>query len=58
MWLVPSPVCRAVQGMPIIIMFPLAFLSNAFVPVSTILAWLRTVTTINPVSHVVPPCGT
>ncbi|MDH6222130.1 ABC transporter permease [Streptomyces pseudovenezuelae] len=43
----------AVQGMSMMIMFPLAFLSNAFVPVSTLPAWLRAVTTINPVSHVV-----
>jgi ABC-2 type transport system permease protein len=43
----------AVQGMSMMIMFPLAFLSNAFVPVSTLPAWLRAVTTINPVSRVV-----
>jgi ABC-2 type transport system permease protein len=43
----------AVQGMSMMIMFPLAFLSNAFVPVDTLPGWLRTVTTINPVSHVV-----
>jgi len=43
----------AVQGMSMMIMFPLAFLSNAFVPVSTLPAWLRTFTKINPVSHVV-----
>ena len=43
----------AVQGMSMLIMFPLAFLSNAFVPVSTLPGWLQTVTRINPVSHVV-----
>jgi len=43
----------AVQGMSMMIMFPLTFLSNAFVPVNTLPGWLRTVTTINPVSHVV-----
>ena len=43
----------AVQGMSMMIMFPLAFLSNAFVPVSTLPGWLQTVTRINPVSHVV-----
>ena len=35
------------------IMFPLAFLSNAFVPVSTLPGWLQTVTRLKPVSHVV-----
>jgi ABC-2 type transport system permease protein len=43
----------AVQGMSMMIMFPLAFLSNAFVPVDTLPGWLQTVTRINPVSHVV-----
>ena len=43
----------AVQGMSMMIMFPLAFLSNAFVPVSTLPGWLQTVTSLNPVSHVV-----
>jgi len=43
----------AVQGMSMMIMFPLAFLSNAFVPVDTLPGWLRTVTQVNPVSHVV-----
>jgi ABC-2 type transport system permease protein len=43
----------AVQGMSMMIMFPLAFLSNAFIPVNTLPGWLQTVTRINPVSHVV-----
>jgi ABC-2 type transport system permease protein len=43
----------AVQGMSIMIMFPLAFLSNAFVPVDTLPGWLQAVTRVNPVSHVV-----
>jgi ABC-2 type transport system permease protein len=43
----------AVQGMSMMIMFPLAFLSNAFVPVSTLPGWLQTVTRVNPISHVV-----
>ncbi len=43
----------AVQGMSMMIMFPLAFLSNAFVPVDTLPGWLQTVTRINPVSHVI-----
>ncbi len=43
----------AVQGMSMMIMFPLAFLSNAFVPVDTLPGWLQVVTRVNPVSHVV-----
>jgi ABC-2 type transport system permease protein len=43
----------AVQGLSMMIMFPLAFLSNAFVPVNTLPGWLQTVTRVNPVSHVV-----
>ena len=43
----------AVQGMSMTVMFPLVFLSNAFVPVDTLPGWLQTVTRVNPVSHVV-----
>lgn len=43
----------AVQGMSMMIMFPLAFLSNAFVPVDTLPGWLQALTRVNPVSHVV-----
>jgi ABC-2 type transport system permease protein len=43
----------AVQGMSMMIMFPLAFLSNAFVPVKTLPGWLQTLTSVNPVSNVV-----
>ncbi len=43
----------AVQGTSMMIMFPLAFLSNAFVSVSTLPGWLQAVTRVNPVSHVV-----
>jgi ABC-2 type transport system permease protein len=43
----------AVQGMSMTLMFPLVFLSNAFVPVSTLPGWLRAVTRVNPVSYVV-----
>ena len=44
---------RAVQGISMMIMFPLTFLSNAFVPVETLPTWLRWFVTLNPVSHVV-----
>ena len=43
----------AVQGMSMMIMFPLAFLSNAFGPVDSLPGWLQVVTRVNPVSHVV-----
>ena len=42
-----------VQGISMMIMFPLTFLSNAFVPVDTLPGWLQTFVKINPVSHVV-----
>jgi ABC-2 type transport system permease protein len=44
---------QAVQGYSIMVMFPLTFLSNAFVPASTLPGWLEAFTKINPVSHVV-----
>lgn len=43
----------AVQGMSMMILFPLTFLSNAFVPVDTLPGWLQTFVDANPVSHVV-----
>jgi ABC-2 type transport system permease protein len=43
----------SVQGISLIILFPLTFLSNAFVPVDTLPGWLRTFVSLNPVSHVV-----
>jgi ABC-2 type transport system permease protein len=44
---------QAVQGMSMMILFPLTFLSNAFVPVDTLPGWLETFVNINPVSHLV-----
>ena len=44
---------QSVQGMSMMIMFPLTFLSNAFVPEDTLPGWLQTFVQINPVSHVV-----
>jgi len=44
---------RAVQGISMMIMFPLTFLSNAFVPVDTLPGWLAAFVQVNPVSHVV-----
>ncbi len=44
---------QSVQGISMMIMFPLTFLSNAFVPASTLPGWLRAFVDVNPVSHVV-----
>lgn len=44
---------QSVQGISMMIMFPLTFLSNAFVPTETMPSWLEAFVTVNPVSHVV-----
>ncbi|MGO9907582.1 MAG: ABC transporter permease [Solirubrobacteraceae bacterium] len=44
---------QAVQGLSMLILFPLTFLSNAFVPVRTLPPALQTFVNINPVSHLV-----
>ncbi|WDL97250.1 ABC transporter permease [Alicyclobacillus sp. ALC3] len=43
----------SVQGIAMLILFPLTFLSNAYVPVSTMPKWLQGFVNINPVSHLV-----
>lgn len=43
----------SVQGVSMMILFPLTFLSNAFVPVDTMPGWLQTFVGVNPVSHLV-----
>ncbi|OMF23262.1 GntR family transcriptional regulator [Paenibacillus sp. FSL H8-0548] len=43
----------SVQGISMIILFPLTFLSNAFVPVDTMPNWLQWFVNINPISHLV-----
>lgn len=43
----------SVQGISFIILFPLTFLSNAFVPADTMPSWLQWFVNINPVSHLV-----
>jgi ABC-2 type transport system permease protein len=43
----------AVHGISMIILFPLTFLSNAFVPVETMPDWLQWFVHLNPVSHLV-----
>jgi ABC-2 type transport system permease protein len=44
---------RSVQGMSMLILFPLTFLSNAFVPVTTLPGWLQAFVKVNPISHMV-----
>ncbi|CAN5439598.1 ABC transporter permease [soil metagenome] len=44
---------QSVQGISMMIMFPLTFLSNAFVPVDTLPGWLAAFVKVNPVSHIV-----
>ena len=44
---------QGVQGISLMVMFPLTFLSNAFVPTDTMPGWLRAFANINPVSHVI-----
>jgi ABC-2 type transport system permease protein len=44
---------QGVQGISLMVMFPLTFLSNAFVPIDTMPSWLRAFATVNPVSHVI-----
>lgn len=43
----------AVQGVSMLIMFPLTFMSNAFVPVETMPGWLQGFVKANPISHLV-----
>ncbi|MGA8246022.1 MAG: ABC transporter permease [Nocardioides sp.] len=44
---------QGVQATSLMIMFPLTFLSNAFVPTRTMPGWLRAFADANPVSHVI-----
>jgi ABC-2 type transport system permease protein len=44
---------RMVQGLSMLVLFPLTFLSNAFVPVKTLPGWLQAFVKVNPVSHLV-----
>ncbi len=43
----------SVQGISLIVLFPLTFLSNAFVPASTLPDWLQVFVKFNPISHLV-----
>lgn len=43
----------SVQGISMLILFPLTFLSNAFVPVDTLPTWLQWFVNVNPISHLI-----
>ncbi len=43
----------SVQGISFMVLFPLTFLSNAYVQTSTMPGWLRWFADVNPVSHVI-----
>ncbi|QHT62237.1 ABC transporter permease [Paenibacillus lycopersici] len=43
----------SVQGISMLVLFPLTFLSNAFVPADTMPDWLQFFVKINPISHLV-----
>ncbi len=42
-----------VQGVSMLVLMPLTFVSNALVPIDTMPGWVRTLASINPVSHLV-----
>jgi ABC-2 type transport system permease protein len=44
---------QGVQATSLMIMFPLTFISNAFVPTSSMPTWMQAFADINPVSHVI-----
>jgi ABC-2 type transport system permease protein len=44
---------RGVQGIAFLILFPLTFLSSAFVPTETMPGWLQAFVRINPVTHII-----
>lgn len=44
---------QGVQGLSMMILFPLTFLSNAYVPVKSLPGWLQAFVNVNPVSHIV-----
>jgi len=43
----------AVQGISFLVLFPLTFLSNAYVPEKTMPEWLQWFVQVNPVTHLV-----
>jgi daunorubicin/doxorubicin transport system permease protein len=48
-----SRTASSVQGLSLLILLPLTFLSNAFVSVRTMPDWLQTLVNLNPVTHII-----
>jgi ABC-2 type transport system permease protein len=46
----------SVQGVSMLILFPLTFMSGAFVPVSTMPGWLQGFVKVNPINYMVSAC--
>ncbi|TSD95123.1 ABC transporter permease [Skermania sp. ID1734] len=46
----------AVQGYSMLILFPLTFMSSAFVPVHTMPGWMQAFVKVNPITHLVYAC--
>jgi ABC-2 type transport system permease protein len=49
---------ESAQGIVFIVIFPLAFVSNVFVPTQSMPGWLATIANWNPVSAVASACRT
>lgn len=43
----------AIQGISMLVLMPMTFTSNAFVPTATMPGWLRFIADVNPVSHLI-----
>ncbi len=43
----------SVQGLALLILFPLTFLSNAYVPVKTLPDWMQWFVNVNPITHII-----
>ncbi|MFA5566193.1 MAG: ABC transporter permease [Acidimicrobiia bacterium] len=50
---VTARTASTVNGVGMMVMMPIVFLSNAFVPTETLPAWLKTVADANPISHLI-----
>jgi ABC-2 type transport system permease protein len=44
---------QSVTSLSVMVLLPLTFVSNAFVPADTLPDWLKTLVNLNPVTHVV-----
>ena len=46
----------AIQGISMLVLMPMTFTSNAFVPTTTMPGWLQAIADVNPVSHLISAC--